>query len=243
MKTRLALVTGGARGIGKACAKRLLELNYRVVLFDINDEAARQFLDEEESRRLFYYRCDASDYADVKEKSVRVSARHGTVSVLVNNAGIQTHCPFLEMSEEIWDRTLEVNLKSVFNLCKCLAPGMVEQGFGRIINIASVSARRGSAKHTHYCASKAAVLGFTRALSMEIARCGVTVNAVCPGIIDTNMVQETLALKRDIWLEQMHVKRLGTPEDIANAVAFLVGDASDWITGQALDVNGGLLTP
>ena len=120
---------------------------------------------------------------------------------------------------------------------------MVAQGYGRIVNIASMSARRGSHRHVHYCASKAGLLGFTRALSQEIAENGVTVNAVCPGIAESNMIRETLQEKREIWLGEMHVKRLGTPADIARAVSFLADRASGWITGQAFEINGGILTP
>ncbi len=175
--------------------------------------------------------------------SETVLQQFGNITVLVNNAGIQTHCLLVDMTEEIWDQTIAVNLSSAFATCRCFVPGMIDEGFGRIVNIASMSARRGSRLHTHYCASKAGLVGFTRALSMEIARHGVTVNAICPGIVDTGMVQETLATKREIWLAEMHVKRLGLPEDIANALEFLVKDESSWVSGQALDINGGILTP
>ena len=243
MKRRVAVVTGGARGIGRACCEKLLSLGYAVVFFDVDDSAADAFLGSAQTADLHYTHCDVATFSSVQRASDGVLRQFGDITVLVNNAGIQTHCLLVDMTEELWEQTMAVNLASAFATCRCFVPGMIKSGFGRIVNIASMSARRGSRLHTHYCASKAGLVGFTRALSMEIARDGVTVNAICPGIVDTEMVQETLAHKRDIWLGEMHVKRLGVPEDIANALEFLVREESSWISGQALDVNGGILTP
>lgn len=243
MEKELALVTGGARGIGRAICQGLLDTGRAVVFFDVDDAGAAEFLRAAGGAALRYVRCDVADTAAVQAACAAVEAERGTVSVLVNNAGIQTHCLFADMTEEIWDETLSINLKSAFRMCKCLAPGMAAQGYGRIVNIASMSARRGSRRHVHYCAAKAGLLGFTRALSLEAAEHGVTVNAVCPGIVETAMIRQTLEERREVWLGEMHVKRLGTPADIANAVCFLAGREAGWITGQALDVNGGILTP
>lgn len=243
MKKGVAVVTGGAKGIGRACCEKLLSLGYEVVFFDVNDSAAEAFIHDMRGSDLYYMHCDVSASADIELACNKVLGEHGNVSVLVNNAGIQTHSLFVDMSEEMWDETMNINLKSSFWTCKYFVPGMIENGFGRIVNISSMSARRGSYLHTHYCASKAGLVGFTRALSIEIARYGITVNAICPGIVDTDIVQFTLAKKRDVWLNEMHVKRLGTPGDIANALEFLVREESSWVTGQALDINGGILTP
>lgn len=243
MEKRLCVVTGGSRGIGRAICEMLLKEGHKVVFIATNDEKAAAFIEESGSDRLFYYHCDVAQPQEIESCCRKIKERFGTVSVLVNNAGIQTHVPFLEMSPECWMQTMDINLNSAFYFCKAFAPGMVEQNWGRIVNIASMSARRGSNKHVHYCASKAGLVGMTRALSLEIAQHGVTVNAVCPGIVDTDIVQETLAVKREIWLKEMHVKRLGQPEDIANAVKYLVSEEASWVSGQALDVNGGILTP
>ena len=243
MEQMLALVTGGARSIGRACCEALLKDGYRVVFFDVDDVSAAEFLRVFAGGRLYYRHCDVSSFTAVEEHCRAVREQFGTVTVLVNNAGIQTHCRFDALTEELWDETLAINLKSAFCTCKCLVPGMVAQGYGRIVNIASMSARRGSRRHVHYCASKAGLLGFTRALSQEIAENGVTLNAVCPGIVESDMIRETLQEKREIWLKEMHVKRLGTPADIARAVSFLADRASGWITGQAFEINGGILTP
>lgn len=243
MEHETALVTGGARSIGRACCEDLLKSGHRVIFLDTDKIAAEAFLRETASTKLHYLYCDVSDSHCVKQVCLSVLERFGPVSVLVNNAGIQTHCLFADMTEALWDETLSVNLKSAFWVCKWFIPGMIQQGYGRIINIASMSARRGSRQHVHYCASKAGLLGFTRALSLEVACDGITVNAICPGIVETQIIQDTLPEKRDIWLHEMHVKRLGTPKDISNAVCFLADQASSWITGQAFDVNGGIVTP
>ena len=165
------------------------------------------------------------------------------MSVLVNNAGIQTHCSFLDMTPEIWNQTMNIDLNSLFYVSRAFLPAMIEQGYGRIINMSSMSALRGSNRHVHYNTAKAGVLGFTRGLSYEAAQFGVTVNAICPGTVDTEIIHEYIEEKREQWLSQMHVKRLGLPEDIANAAAFLASEDSGWITGQAIHVNGGILTP
>ncbi len=239
----LALVTGGGQGIGKAICRALLDGGYQVVFLDLNQQRAEEFLLQENSDDLHFYPCDVSDPTRVRDVCRHVLERLGTVSVLVNNAGIQTHVPFLEMSEEVWHRTISVDLDSMFYVSRALAPAMVEQGYGRIVNMSSMSALRGSSRHVHYNTAKSGVLGFTRGLSYELAPHGVTVNAICPGTVDTEIIQDYIEAKRDSWLSQMHVKRLGTPEDIANAVMFLVSPATGWVTGQALHVNGGILTP
>lgn len=243
MTNKICVVTGGSRGIGRAICERLLERRYEVVFIAKNDENAYIFLNESGNENLHYYKCDVSDPAAIVECCSAIREKFGTVSVLVNNAGIQTHVPFLEMSAECWIETMNINLNSAFYFCKEFAPDMVKQKWGRIVNIASMSARRGSNRHVHYCASKSGLVGLTRALSLELGKYGVTVNAVCPGIVDTDIIQETLAAKKETWLNEMHVKRIGKPSDIANAVDFLVSEDSDWISGQALDVNGGILTP
>jgi NAD(P)-dependent dehydrogenase (short-subunit alcohol dehydrogenase family) len=167
----------------------------------------------------------------------------GTATILVNNAGIQSHQPFLDMDARQWRELMSVNLDSLYNCTHPFLKKALAAGWGRVISISSMSARRGSRQHVHYCTAKAGVLGFTRALSLEIAQYGITVNAICPGIIETEMIEETMQKKRDEWLGEMHIKRFGRPEDIAGMAAFLVSDEAEWITGQAFDVNGGIVTP
>ena len=239
---KVALVTGGSRGIGRSICEALLSDGWEVVFFARDERASRAFAGEN-GGSLSFIRCDVSVPEEVERACGDALAAHGTVSALINNAGIQTHESFLEMSAESWDRTINTNLNSMFHMCKAIAPAMVEQGYGRIVNMSSMSAIRGSNRHVHYCAAKAGVLGFTRALSYELAHFGVTVNAVCPGVVETEIIREYADAKREEWLSQMHVKRLGVPEDIANAVRFLVSEDSGWISGQAIHVNGGILTP
>ena len=243
MKKSVCVVTGGSRGIGRAICEMLLDVGHEVVFIDIDEKKSAQFINECNNEHLHYFHCDISQPNKIIDCCNRIMAQFGMVSILVNNAGIQTHVPFLEMSPGCWMQTMDINLNSVFYFCKAFTPGMVDQHWGRIINISSMSARRGSNKHVHYCTSKAGLVGMTRALSMEIARYGVTVNAICPGIVDTDIVQETLSFKRETWLSEMHVKRLGQPSDIANAVKYLISDGAEWVSGQALDINGGILTP
>lgn len=236
---KLALVTGGSRGI----CQRFLDDGYQVAFFAKDEGRARAFMKEREGEALFFYRCDVSSPREIEDAAKAVLTDHGTVSVLVNNAGIQTHCSFLDMTPEIWNQTMNIDLNSLFYVSRAFLPAMIEQGYGRIINMSSMSALRGSNRHVHYNTAKAGVLGFTRGLSYEAAQFGVTVNAICPGTVDTEIIHEYIEEKREQWLSQMHVKRLGLPEDIANAAAFLASEDSGWITGQAIHVNGGILTP
>ena len=240
---KLALVTGGSRGIGRAICQRFLDDGYQVAFFAKDEGRARAFMKEREGEALFFYRCDVSSPREIEDAAKAVLTDHGTVSVLVNNAGIQTHCSFLDMTPEIWNQTMNIDLNSLFYVSRAFLPAMIEQGYGRIINMSSMSALRGSNRHVHYNTAKAGVLGFTRGLSYEAAQFGVTVNAICPGTVDTEIIHEYIEEKREQWLSQMHVKRLGLPEDIANAAAFLASEDSGWITGQAIHVNGGIMTP
>ena len=240
---RLAVVTGGSRGIGRAICEMLLAEGYETVFFDISEKNAEEFLREAADSRLHFRLCDVGDREAVERVCADVLREFGTVSVLVNNAGIQTHVPFLEMTAEVWQQTMNIDLNSMFYLSRALAPAMVGQGYGRIVNMSSMSALRGSKRHVHYNTAKAGVLGLTRGLSCELAASGVTVNAICPGVVDTEIVQDYIAAKTPEWLTQMHVKRLGETGDIANAARFLISPDSSWVTGQALHVNGGILTP
>lgn len=240
---KTAVVTGGSRGIGKAVCETLLEEGYQVVFLDVDDDKARSFLEERGGAGLSFRHCDVGDPEEISDVCGEILREFGTVSVLVNNAGIQTHSLFTDMSPEVWQSLMNIDLNSLFYVSKCFVPAMIAQKYGRIINMSSVSALRGSLGHVHYNTAKSGVLGFTRGLSCEIARYGITVNAVCPGMVKTDIIKSYMTQKQDQWLSEMHAERLGDPEDIAGAVKFLAAKESGWVTGQALHVNGGILTP
>lgn len=240
---KVAVVTGGSKGIGKAICEMILEEGYQVVFIDNNESMASAFLEEKKSPNLNYRYCDISQFESINKVCEEILEKWGTVSVLINNAGIQTHSLFTDMTAETWKYLMDVDLNSLFYISKCFLPAMLQQNYGRIINMSSVSAFRGSNRHVHYNTAKAGILGFTRGLSYEAARYGVTVNAICPGVVETDIIKDYVEEKKEQWLSAMHIKRLGKPEDIANIVRFLISERSEWITGQTFHINGGLLTP
>jgi 3-oxoacyl-[acyl-carrier protein] reductase len=238
-----AIVTGGCRGIGRAIAQRLVRDGVFVIVADVDDAAGAEMERAASNEELRYFHADVASCHDFQKVVEEVDRRFGAPSILVNNAGIQHDRLFVDMTENEWRELMNVDLDSLYNCTHPFLGKAMAAGWGRVVNISSMSARRGSSQHVHYCTAKAGVLGFTRALSLEIAAHGITVNAICPGIVDTEMVAKKMLGNRDAWLREMHVKRFGTPEDIANMAAFLISEEADWITGQAFDVNGGIITP
>lgn len=230
-------MTGGVRGLGKAIALALHEGGHRVAANYLHDEAeARQFHADYGIR---VYRWDVSDPAACRAGAARVEAELGPVGILVNNAGITADAMFHKMSEAQWQDVIRTNLGSMFAMTRPLIEGMRARGFGRIVNISSINARKGQLGQCNYCAAKAGILGFTKALALENAACNVTVNAIAPGYCDTPMVA---ALRPDVLKAisaAIPVGRLGTPADIARVAAFLVDEAAGFITGATIDVNGG----
>lgn len=244
LENEVAIVTGGARGIGEAIVREFLAAGCYVVIADIDEEAVRTLADSiNMPERTMPVRIDVSSHEETHSMVEKTVERFGSVSILVNNAGIQTDAEVEVMPEEMWDETISINLKGVFNCSKAVIPHMRKQGYGRIINISSMSAHRGSFRHAHYCAAKAGVLGFTRALALELGKYQITVNAVSPGIVETRMPQRTMQWKREIWLTEIPLKRFGQPEDISAMVCFLASKRAAWITGQSFEVNGGIIMP
>ncbi len=237
-----SIVTGGAQGIGLAIAARLAAEGSALLIADLNAEGA-----ERAARSLSASGATAlaigADVTSGEGRARIVSAaleRHGRIDVLVNNAGILPRVPLMEVTPEVWHRTMQVNLDAAFFCSQAVLPAMREQGRGRIINISSMSARTGGqASPPHYATSKTGLVGMTRALARVVGAWGVTVNAVAPGMIDTEMLAALTPEQRQWWLEQIPLARLGTPEDVAAAVAFLASDDAAYITGTTLDVNGG----
>jgi acetoacetyl-CoA reductase len=235
---RVAVVTGGTRGIGAAISKALKTAGYKVAaVYAGNDEAANKFKAES---GISVFKWDVSSYEACAEGLKKVEAELGPIEVLVNNAGITRDAMFHRMKPEQWTQVINTNLNSLFNMCRPVIDGMRERNFGRIVNISSINGQKGQMGQANYSAAKAGEIGFTKALAQENAKKGITVNAICPGYINTEMVQAVPAdvLEKTI-LPQIPVGRLGEPEDIARCVVFLASDDAGFITGSTLTANGG----
>src|ERR1700761_5288706 len=235
---RVALVTGGTRGIGAAISKALKAAGYKVAAsYAGNDEAAQKFKAE---TGIAVYKWDVSNYDACGAGIKQVEAEVGPIEVLVNNAGITRDAMFHRMKPEQWTEVITTNLGSLFNMSHQTFGGMRDRKFGRIINISSINGQKGQMGQVNYSAAKAGELGFTKALAQEGARAGITVNAICPGYINTEMVQ---AVPKDVLeksiLPQIPIGRLGEPEEIARCVVFLASDDAGLITGATLTANGG----
>jgi acetoacetyl-CoA reductase len=235
---RVAVVTGGTRGIGEAISKALKAAGYTVAAnYGGNDEAAQKF---KADTGIPVYKWDVSSYESCVEGLKKVEADLGPVEVLVNNAGITRDTMFHRMKPEQWTAVISTNLGSLFNMCRPVVEGMRERKFGRIINISSINGQKGQIGQVNYSAAKAGELGFTKALAQEAARSGITVNAICPGYIATEMVK---AVPQDVLekniLPYIPLGRLGEPEEIARCVVFLASDEASFITGSTLSANGG----
>ena len=236
--SRVALVTGGTRGIGASIAKALKAAGYKVAAnYGGNDEAAQKFKAE---TGIPVFKWDVSSYDACGEGIKKVESELGPIEVLVNNAGITRDAPFHRMTLEQWGAVINTNLGSLFNMTRHVWDGMRGRKFGRIVNISSINGQKGQFGQTNYSAAKAGELGFTKALAQEGARSGITVNVICPGYINTEMVQAVPkeVLEKSI-LPLIPVGRLGEPDEIARAVVFLAADDAGAITGSTLTINGG----
>jgi acetoacetyl-CoA reductase len=235
---RVALVTGGTRGIGAAISKALKDAGYQVAAsYAGNDAAAEKFKAE---RGIPVYKWDVSSFEACADGVKKVELELGPVDVLVNNAGITKDTAFHKMTPEQWNAVINTNLGSLFNMTRQVIEGMRSRKFGRVISISSINGQKGQFGQVNYSAAKAGDIGFTKALALENAKNGITVNVICPGYINTEMVQ---AVPKDVLeksvLPQIPVNRLGEPEEIARAVVFLAAEDAGFITGSTLTVNGG----
>ena len=234
---RVALVTGGSRGIGAAISKSLKDAGYSVAAnYAGNDEAAAAFKAE---TGIPVYKWSVADYEACAEGIAKVEADLGPVDILVNNAGITRDGMFHKMTPQQWKEVIDTNLTGIFNMTHPIWPGMRERSFGRVVNISSINGQKGQMGQTNYSAAKAGDIGFTRALAQEGAFKGITVNAICPGYIGTDMVMAVPEKVRDAIVAQIPVGRLGTPEEIARCVTFLASDDAGFITGSTISANGG----
>jgi acetoacetyl-CoA reductase len=240
---RVALVTGGMGGLGEAVCIKLAALGYQVVTtYSPHNTKVTEWLGsmEQQGYKFRAYSCDVADYDSAQNCVSKVEKEIGPVDVLVNNAGITRDMTFKKMDKANWDAVMSANLDSVFNMTKPVCDGMMERGWGRIINISSVNGQKGAFGQTNYSAAKAGMHGFTKALALEVARKGVTVNTISPGYIGTKMV---MAIPREVLdskiIPQIPMARLGKPEEVAGLVAYLASDEAAFLTGANIAINGG----
>jgi acetoacetyl-CoA reductase len=234
---RVAVVTGGTRGIGRAISVALKNAGYRVAaIYAGNDQAAQQFKEE---TGIPVFKFDVGDFDSCAQGVKSIEAELGPIEVLVNNAGITRDATMHRMSFEQWNAVIQTNLSSCFNMSRAVIDGMRSRGFGRIVNIGSINGQAGQYGQVNYAAAKSGIHGFTKALAQEGAARGITVNAVAPGYVDTDMVRAVPADVLEKIIARIPVGRLGKAEDISRTVLFLVADDADFITGSTLSVNGG----
>ena len=243
LQGKTAIITGAANGIGAVTARRFADEGARVVVCDVDEEAGRRV--ESGIRRsgtdCCFVKLDVRDRAAVEEAVHDVQQRFQTVDVLINNAGIAADARLVKMTESDWDRVIDTNLKGVFNCTRAVAPGMIEQASGRIISAASVVAHQGNFGQTNYVAAKAGVIGMTQVWARELGPKGITVNAVAPGFIDTEMARAVPEDTLRRVIEKTPLGRMGTATEVANAYLFLASDESSYVNGSVLRVDGGLV--
>ena len=247
MKTsysRVVVVTGGSKGIGRAVAHKFAGEKARLILvhFDADDSASQETLKQlsEKGVEAVSYRVDVSSFKAVEELFSEIYAKFEKIDVLVNNAGITKDALFMRMTEEVWDAVLNVNLKSVFNCTQSVIRAMVKQRQGRIVNVSSVVGQIGNPGQANYSASKAGVMAFTKTIAKEVASRGITVNAVAPGFILTEMTEVLPDKIKNHFMQQIPFGRMGSPEEVADAIYWLCSEQSTYITGQIIHVNGGM---
>ncbi len=235
--SKVAVVTGGTRGIGEAISVKLNDKGYTVAAtYAGNDEAAEAFKNR---TGISVYKFDVSDFDGCQQAIGQIEADLGPVSVLVNNAGITRDSTLHKMGQDKWQQVIDTNLGSCFNMCRAVIEGMRERKFGRIVNVGSVNGRAGQYGQVNYAAAKSGIHGFTKALAREGAAVNVTVNAIAPGYVETDMVRAVPEEVLGKIIRTIPVGRLGQPEDIARGILFLIEDDAGFITGSTLDINGG----
>lgn len=244
LKDKVAIVTGGTRGIGRAIALKLADHGANIVINYRNSDKEAEELKailEGKGVKVLTVKCDISNFEDSKNLMDKCKEVFGKIDILVNNAGITKDTLIMRMKEEDFDNVIDVNLKGTFNCAKHASAIMLKQRFGKIINMTSVVGIAGNAGQVNYAASKAGVIGLTKSLAKELGSRGITVNAVAPGFINTDMTASLSEKVKEEASKNIPLKRLGDPEDVANLVEFLASDAANYITGQVINVDGGMV--
>jgi len=243
LKDKVAVVTGGAQGIGKAICERLADEGAKIVVVDVQEEGAKKAAEEIAAVKCVetsFMKVDVSSALETDEMIKKIVEKFGKIDILINNAGITRDNLLIRMSEDEWDKVIDINLKSVFNCSKCAARVMMKQRSGRIINIASVVGLMGNAGQANYSASKGGVIALTKTMARELASRNINVNAIAPGFIRTAMTDKLPEEARKKLTDIIPLLRLGEPRDVANAAAFLCSEESSYITGEVVSVNGGM---
>lgn len=247
LKAKKTLVTGGTAGIGKEIALAFAKQGANVAIFGTSEERAIQVLQELEQAKVSpeqqfaYFIVNVSDKSSVEGAIQQLLSKWGQIDILVNNAGITRDGLLMRMSEEDWDQVIDVNLKSIYNTCQALVRPMIKAKGGKIINISSVVGLTGNAGQANYAASKSGMIGFTKALAQELATRNICVNCIAPGFIQTRMTDVLTEGQKEALLKRIPMGRLGDPQDISNAAVFLASSLADYITGQVLTVDGGMV--
>jgi len=241
LQGEVAIVTG-AGGIGGAIIKDLIRNGAFVIVGDVKLDKIKKEIGEDNfyKDKISFLQIDISDFHQVTEMINKTIETHGKIDILINTVGILRESSILETSKDEWDKTLHINLDSVFNLCKGVIPYMVKQKKGKIVNFTSIAGQRGSSLSVHYGSSKAGIIGFTMSLAKEVARYGINVNAIAPGIIKSDMSKKKITTATEKYLNQIPLQRFGEPEDIVGMVLLLVSRAGNYVTGQIININGGM---
>ncbi|MCS6989274.1 MAG: 3-oxoacyl-ACP reductase FabG [Chloroherpetonaceae bacterium] len=243
LEGKVAVITGGAQGIGKATAEKFASEGASLAIWDLNEQKGRALVEEMERKnvRARFQSVNVADYESVERAAKEALAEFGKIDILINNAGVTRDASFLKMTREQWQQVIDVNLTGVFNCAKAIAPLMVERKYGRIVNASSVVGVYGNFGQTNYVASKAGVIGMTQVWARELGRKGITVNAVAPGFIATEMIQTIPEKILEAIKEKTPLQRFGTPEDVANVYCFLASDEAAFINGAVISVDGGYI--
>lgn len=244
LKNKSAIVTGGSRGIGRAISASFLQLGANVtIVFKSNLKDAESLSDElnEYKDQIQIVQGDISNEEDIKNIIEKSNNAYGDLDILVNNAGITSDTLLVRMKQEDWSKVIDINLTGTFNMTKAVMRGMIKNKYGRIINISSVVGEIGNLGQSNYSAAKAGIIGFTKSIAREVATRGITVNAIAPGFVETEMTDNLSDQQKEMILNAIPMNRYASPDDIANAVSFLASDNASYITGQTLNVDGGLV--